>query len=362
MSKKTISIWAPLRYTNYGDDLQAIVFAKYIQSLGYEVKVFQMEESLARMYSLNVAQTVDELCKDVKLCIIAGGALLTPFLLHKRILNRSAAEYEQDFKDLNSAIKKYDTKFCAISMGGDGLTRSVFLYYSRHRISFFKSPNFLNGTVRLEGDVAQMQKFGKEFTYIPDCLLQSVKFLELNIDHSLPPHRPVRVGLNFKKGKYLDSALVNDIYKYARENENIEFYFMKTHMDKTGINYEYVPKEETRNIKIIPYESPAQLLGVMSGLDVLITSKLHLGITGLTIGTPYLSYRGPGKARTFTESLGGKWAVVPDNISFKELLQRFLLVPKPELFSKYDLKMLKSMIEESEKQYLFCKEVIEKFA
>lgn len=30
--KKTISIWAPLRYANVGDDMQAIAFATYIKN------------------------------------------------------------------------------------------------------------------------------------------------------------------------------------------------------------------------------------------------------------------------------------------------------------------------------------------
>jgi hypothetical protein len=360
--EKVVAIWAPLRYANYGDDLQAIVFAKYIQSIGYAVKVFQMEKTIAEKYSFDVANTVDELCHDVKICIIAGGALLTPFLLHKRILNKSAAEYENDFKDLNGAIKKYNTKFCAISMGGDGMLRNPFLYYSRHRIKFFRSQNFLDGTVRLQGDVDQMKKFKKNFKYIPDCLLQSPKFLELNKESSLPPERPIRIGLNFKKGKYLDKKLIDDIYIYAENNDDIEFYFAKTHMECTGINYEYTPVSYTKNIKTVFYETPTQLLEFMTGIDMLVTSKLHLGITGLTIGTPYLSYRGPGKAKSFTRSIGGDWAVVDDNVSFETLKDQYFHEKKSDLFNKFDLKSLNEMINESFEQYQFCKEIIEKHA
>jgi len=116
MIKNKIVIWSPLRYTNYGDDLQAIVFALYIKSLGWGVKLFQLDENLSSLYNVEIAPNVDELCKDVNLCIIAGGGLLTPLLLPKRILVKGYAEYEQDFKNLNTAIKKYNTKFCAISI------------------------------------------------------------------------------------------------------------------------------------------------------------------------------------------------------------------------------------------------------
>lgn len=77
--KNKIGIWAPLRYANVGDDMQAIAFAKHIQKMGYEVKLFQLDEELSALYKLESAPTVDALCKDVNLVVIAGGALLTPF-------------------------------------------------------------------------------------------------------------------------------------------------------------------------------------------------------------------------------------------------------------------------------------------
>lgn len=119
--EKVVGIWAPLRYANYGDDMQAIAFAQMIKSIGYNVKVFQLEDSLAKTYDLSSVQTVDELCADVNLVVIAGGALLTPFKWYKRLLNKAAHEYEADFKDLYQATLKYpNVKFCAISFGGDG--------------------------------------------------------------------------------------------------------------------------------------------------------------------------------------------------------------------------------------------------
>ncbi len=358
--KNKIAIWAPLRYTNYGDDLQAIVFAKYIQSLGYEVILYQLDEELSKEFNLTSVDTVDELCNDVKLCIIAGGALLTPFHLIKRILNKSAAEYETDFKNLNLAIQKYKTKFCAISMGGDGELRDPKKYYSKHRINFFKSPNFIEGTVRLKGDVEQMKKFGKNFIYIPDCLLQTPKFLKLDIPSS--KNKVTKIGLNFKKGKYLSQELLKSIVNYTENNSDIKFYFTTTHMEKAGINYEFLPHETSKNIEICKYKSPKQLLEFISGLDLLVTSKLHLGITGLTVGTPFLSYRGPGKAKSFLEAIGGKWAITDNSITFEELKSNFFSKTKKELFEQFDIEKLNEMKLKSYNQFLFCKEIIEKYS
>ncbi len=91
---KTVAIWAPLRYANYGDDLQALSFGQMIKKMGYNVKLYQLEESLAKAYGMQSVNTIEELCEGVSLCIIAGGALLTPFNWLKRLLHRAAIEYE----------------------------------------------------------------------------------------------------------------------------------------------------------------------------------------------------------------------------------------------------------------------------
>ncbi len=359
---KKVAIWSSLKFTNYGDDLQALAYAIFLKNEGYDVKLFQLDKGLADMYGVETVQTIDELCKDVKLCIIAGGGLLSPFDPIRRRLNSAYAEWELMFKELYRATVQYGTKFCAISMGGDGKEHSPILMYGKWRRKFFSSDSFLDGAVRLEGDVAQMKKFNKNFQFYPDMLFKSPDFFETQ---PLPPTDKIRVGLNFKKNrnyKYLDKKLLNDILEYANTHNDIEFHFTTTHMDYAGLNYQYYPEHETENLKIDKYTSPKQLLGVLESCDVFVTSMLHLGLTGLTKGTPFLSYRGPGKAKSFLRSIGGEWAILDDNISFTDLLDNYLTQKKDCLYNKYNVQSIKNMIEGSSKNYDFCKQVVEKYA
>lgn len=358
---KTIAIWAPLRYANVGDDMQAIAFAIYIKKMGYDVKLYQLDEELAQLYNLTSVPSVDELCQNVNLVIIAGGALLTPFKWYKRILNKAAREYEADFKDLFRATKKYpNIKFCAISMGGDGKVKKPEAWYSHWRIDFFRSSAFLNGTVRLSGDVEQMKyAFGKDFIYHADMLFRTPDYFEYDL---LPVTDKIRVCLQFKKGRYLDKNLLSDIYNYAAENNDIEFHFITTHMPKIGLTYQYVPPKASKNIYIDTYKSPRQLLGILASCDITMTSMLHVGLMGLTVKTPFISYRGPGKTKSFLKSIGGDWAILPDKISFKELHSQFFIKKKEKLFKQYNHQIIAEMIEDSKKQYNFCKSIVEKYA
>ncbi|MEO6330446.1 MAG: polysaccharide pyruvyl transferase family protein, partial [Ginsengibacter sp.] len=120
--------------------------------------------------------------------------------------------------------------------------------------------------------------------------------------------------------------------------------------------------EETENIKTIKYTDPEELLQFMAELDVLISSKLHLGITGLTVNTPFLSYRGPGKAKSFLRSIGGDKLILDDNITFEDLNTTFFTKSKDELFNLIDIQLFNSMVEKSFGQFEFAEKMIEKYA
>lgn len=356
---KTVGIWATLRYTNVGDDMQAIAFALHIKKCGYSVKVFQLDEELAAMYNLQVAPSVEELFKDVNLVVFAGGGMLTPYKWYKRILNTTAREYEADFRELYLASKKHpDVKFCAMSMGGDGHVKNPHTWYSHWRIDLFSSPVFLNGTVRLAGDVAQMKHaFNKDFVYHADMLFRSLDYFKPEM---LPPTDKKRICLQIKKGRYMDKQMLKRIYEYADTHDDMEFHFITTHMPKVGLTYQYLPKRQSKNIFIDVYRTPEQLLGVIASCNVIMSSMLHVGLLGVVTGTPFLSYRGPGKTKSFLKSIDGEWAILPDDISFEMLLQQFFLHEKQELFMKYNQEVLMNMREDAKKHYEFCTEVISK--
>lgn len=359
MSKK-IAIWAPLRYANYGDDMQAIAFAKFLQELGYLVKLYQLDEDFANLYTFQSCPSIDELCKDVNLVIIAGGGLLAPNTWYKRLLHKTSRLYERDFGDLLRAEKKYpNVKFCAISFGGDGKVRNATKWLGKNRAGFLSSEAFLGGTVRLQGDVDMMKSLGKDVIYYADMLFQAPKFFPPQI---LQSTKKYRVGFNFKKGRYIDKQLLSDIKEYAASHDDMEFHFTTTHLQKIGQDYQYVPQIESKNIFIDRYKSPEQLLGVLASMDCFMTSMLHVGLTGLTTGTPFVSYRGPRKTKSFLRSIGGEWAILPENITFEELKSKIWSHGRDELYNKYDTSIIEEMKKDSLNQYEFCKWIAEQYA
>jgi hypothetical protein len=181
------------------------------------------------------------------------------------------------------------------------------------------------------------------------------------------PDSPIRIGFNFRK-RQIPEQFIKDVYAYAASHSDMEFYFATTHMDKVifeyGIKYEYLPAKDTHNVKFMHYEHPAQLLQFVADLDVFVASKLHLGLTGLLYGTPFIAYCGMGKANTFLKSIGGGSLVLGEEVSFASLVAPggLLRTPKEELMKRYDHTCLERMIQDSWSQYEFCSRVVETYA
>lgn len=132
---------------------------------------------------------------------------------------------------------------------------------------------------------------------------------------------------------------------------------MLTHL-KIGLTYQYMPNKTSKNIFLDAYKSPNQLLGVLASCDIIMTSMLHVGLMGLTVKTPFVSYRGPGKTKSFLKSIGGEWAILPENISFDELRMKVFTKKKDDLFAQYNIKVINDMINDSLNQYDFCKNTV----
>jgi hypothetical protein len=364
---KKVAVWGPNRWCNFGDDLQSVVFALHLRTLGYEPIVFMLDSAIAEEHQLAVANTADELLCNVKLCIIAGGGLLTPGSPPKQILLAMRRRYARDIFELHRCAKKYDVRVCAISMGGDGKTRNRWFWYDLPRNLFFASKFFIDGTVRLEGDVAQMKNFGKKFIHIPDCLFSFRRFINVSSASSKKIGTPIRVGFNFRE-RHVPKSFIKAVHDYAAAHSDMEFYFATTHMDKAiekyNTTYEYLPEQDTHNIKFMHYVTPVQLLQFVADMDILVASKLHLGLLGLLVGTPFISYRGMGKARTFLKSIEGDAAILDDDISFESLVapDGLLRRPKEELMEMFNLNSLNKMVDESWGQFEFCSRIASEYA
>lgn len=318
-----IAIWGSYNYGNYGDDIMAVQFAKYLKSLNVEPVVYRLDKQLAKRYQLQTTDSLDELLSDAKFCIIGGGGFL---------VENFSAPFEEDFHRLHQVSIEKNCPVYPISIGGEGLGKNASLSYWRRE--FFQGDMCQSCTVRLESDKSLINYFGKEVFYYPDVLLSVAEFWQIksqskqnNIHNNI-----INVGINIPNTLQC-KWLAFQLGIIASIRRDIVFHFIKTYLPSSSINSELRPKQLSSNIKYHVYTDPQSTLEFLASLDLVVSYKLHLGLTALALGVPFYSLGGSGKAKAFLNSIGADFAVWnPGDKRFK--IASFLSSPQNILQAK----------------------------
>lgn len=301
-----VAIWGSYNHGNFGDDVMAIQFAEAIKRYGGSPVVYRLNPALAATYEIETARTLDQLFEGASFGIIGGGMMLGEGSLLRFLARPHARSFEQDFICLLAASRNHRCPIYPLSIGGDGSgqLRSM----SRWRRQFFSSGCCQMATVRLEEDVDLLEKLGKRALHFPDVLLGA--------SYIWPMYTPIQrapgiinVGINLiaRTGKRLFDKLIVQ----AKASSGIVFHFINSHLPTSGSAYELLPDSLHENIRIHRYEDPKATTHFIAGLDLLISSKLHLGVTALSFDVPFLSFSGKGKTLSFLHSIDGADSIYP---------------------------------------------------
>ena len=318
-----IAIWGSYNYGNYGDDIMAVQFAKYLKSLNVEPVVYRLDQQLAQRYQLQTTDSLNELLSDAKFCIIGGGGFL---------VEKFSAPFEEDFRCLHQVSIEKNCPVYALTIGGEGLGKNASLSYWRRE--FFQGDMCQSCTVRLESDKALINHFGKEAFYYPDVLLSVAEFWQIKSQskQNNTHHKTINVGINIPKTLQC-KWLAFQLGIIASIRRDIVFHFINTYLPSSSINSELRPKQLSSNIKYHLYTDPQSTLEFLASLDLVVSYKLHLGLTALALGVPFYSLGGSGKAKAFLNSIGADFAVWnPGDKRFK--IAAFLSNPQNILQAK----------------------------
>jgi polysaccharide pyruvyl transferase WcaK-like protein len=139
-------------------------------------------------------------------------------------------------------------------------------------------------------------RFGIDARYFPDIVFRACDLYE-DIDMGVSlKNKKFSIGLNLtgQAGKKLGEELLS-----IANQLGLDLVFISSHLSDYNLHYEYTPNTLSDNISIYCYDSPSEMLRVLSGLDILISSKLHLGVSALSLGVPFISFNGKKKTRQF---------------------------------------------------------------
>ena len=167
----------------------------------------------------------------------------------------------------------------------------------------------------------------------------------------------LHVGLNIGKSK-VNYILAFYLSLIAAMQKNIVFHFIRTHLPNSSQDYELLPKINSPYIKHHIYTDPHSTLSFLTTLDLLVSSKLHLGLTALALKVPFYSYEGQGKTITFLKSINADFAFFPRSKLFK--LSKFITDVDhiKQAKSKFNFEALEELKTESQGHVHFIKELV----
>lgn len=289
-----IAIWGSYNHGNYGDDIMAIQFAKVLRDEGFEPWVYRLNKNLADRFQIRSTFSLDELLDESPICFIGGGAML----------ESGPSENDPDFLDLFKAINRCNCTVFPVSVGGDG--RGLLTQLSPEKLQFWTSSLCKRPSVRLTSDIAFLQLLGKKPTYHPDVLWTVQKFWKIPKKDAKTD--VIKIGINIPNSAAA-RLLTHQCNALGLIKGNIVFYFIRTYLPTSNIELELLPRIKSNFIKHYNYSDPKETLEFISGLDLLVSHKLHLGLTALALDVPFLSLGGKGKTKSFLREIGADFAI-----------------------------------------------------
>jgi hypothetical protein len=185
----------------------------------------------------------------------------------------------------------------AVSIGGHGRDEPLGSLQSRVLSSRLLS----SATIRLRSELPAVRRVAARVEYYPDMML-SVHDMWRPLRRRAGQTAEVHIGLNASQDvPYSEGAMRDLLEQYP----DIVVHFLNNIPETNRrCRSDLMPKTKHPRIQYHAYIEPGETMRVVAALDVMVTHKLHLGVTALSYGIPFVSYGGSAKVRAFLGELG----------------------------------------------------------
>lgn len=282
-------IWGAYQQQNFGDDLMAVMFYQKLTALGHRVSVFGLSENEARLNNIVVCHNLEDGLKGADAIIIGGGAVLNERQFFRRLLRSSLRKIELRYLLLSNALRKYKKPLYFSSIGSDGIMSFHDIPFARRKLLF--STSVRGGTVRLKRDVDILAAASIRASAAPDILLGAS-------DHFKQPRSDwqfdnPRILLNLhKRHREFGERFISLVRKNFPE---AHIFVGQSCVADASYPYEWECSSD--NVTILPYDNCVDLLKFLSTMNLVLSSKLHVGLVAMSFGVPFLSIGGRSKVR-----------------------------------------------------------------
>lgn len=345
--KKYILIWGSYTEGNYGDDLMCLMISLKLKEYSIPLVVYGLSDDLCKKYGLIKAFNLEETVKQSRFCVIGGGAYL----------QENSSPFYKKLSDLLKLTSLYAVPVLPLSIGGDLALEDISKIKTNNPYKLFiTSKNICSLTVRTTADFDYCKNFIPNVAYFPDIVLSSCNFIKTD-DITSETNQSKCIFLHVKNNK-INLALFC-IFSILATLKGYKVCFLKSHLQSSVYNNNDLTLPFFR--KLI-YTDPFDFASRISQCSILISHKLHLGVTALSFHRPFISFQGSNKTRLFmNENHLGCFFI--KSLHFYKLFF-FLVQPYQKVsrtfHNKYENAHLSDLIFKSYSHFNYLEENIEK--
>lgn len=301
-----VLIWGYYFEGNFGDDAMGLIFANEVRKLGHEPIIYGDGDHLREHIDAKISPLLPD-CDLHRSIILGGGGFMTSLGWRHRLFGSFSAQEKAKLTELDEFLKNGNRHLVPISIGGD--KRGVTTLKKQILVT-----NCQSGTVRLKSDLDRLRRVGIDhFEEHADILWLISRFFQS--DHK-PDRKSGKVGFNLKARhatKQLSSACAQVCSSHGLRPINVT-----SHVDLKRYSYENQdPLWDTLSYSGDILEFARQL----GQLSVIVSSKLHVGLVAMSFGIPFISYRGPEKAKSALMEMGLDDFIIDNPRELESMLQ-----------------------------------------
>ena len=277
---------------NFGDDLMAVMFGHFLQLSDIDLSVYKLCRQYAEPYGFQVADSIDTLLAGKDLLIFGGGGSLCDRI-------QFSEQYEADRCQVIMQAQQKDLPIYGFSLGGTGRHPRPILPFQQ---MFLKAVRFLS--VRNPQDVHWVKQINPHIRV--DCYPDIVWQTSACFPKQRRPHQRPVIGIHLhatplirRRAIYVP-VLLSAIVRLRRDVDFvlIDITGKKENMDRLKKWFGH-----GSNVKYYQFDKLDTDLDVLSSLDLVCSTQLHVGVTCMSYGIPFISVFGHPKTKLFLDNL-----------------------------------------------------------
>ncbi|MDB4372290.1 polysaccharide pyruvyl transferase family protein, partial [Mariniblastus sp.] len=293
-NKLRVGIFGYYSYSNLGDNMMAHMIYRHVVSKGHPTVLFSRDQSFHKKYGYKVEACPSELARNVDVIIFGGGGLLIP----RKNLSGEGMYFNEDLKAVLSIANEREIPLFGVSLGGAGVNFDEITPPTRQTL--LKSLNYV--TLRNKQDHHLLDQTKTPGECLGDIVWATSKlFSKPKLSSETPPSQDsdrIRIGINMYLTRSRRYRALQKLLELAiAYRKNWEFIFYELH-PQTGKEFRALNLSKSRkNCRSCVLTDPEQATEEMKALDLIITTRLHIGVVAMSTGTPSIAYAAQPKTR-----------------------------------------------------------------